>query len=121
MICLLQLQLVVSNMSRIICGEGKAYYRLGKNRPGSGNFVRTSLSALTLHAMAVIPTMTAPIIAVFAFQFAGWEYHPPAGDHMCFGYLKGNPLLACWNSITRGFGHTVSSPRLGVLLPMHPS
>ena len=48
-----------------------AYYRLGKNRPGSGNFVRTSLSALTLHTIAVIPTMTAAMTAVFAFQLAG--------------------------------------------------
>lgn len=65
-----------------------AYFRLGKNLSGSGNLVRTSLSALTLHAIAVMPMMTAPITAVFAFQFAGCEYQPPAGDQMCLGYLQ---------------------------------
>lgn len=38
--------------------------------------------------MAVIPNMIAIIIAVFVFQFAGCEYHPPAGDQTCLGYLK---------------------------------
>lgn len=40
------------------------------------------------HAMAVIPITTAPITAVFAFQLAGCEYHPPAGDQTCLGYLE---------------------------------
>jgi len=31
--------------------------------------------------------MVAPMMAVFAFQFAGREYHPPVGDHTCLGYL----------------------------------
>jgi len=32
--------------------------------------------------------MTAPKTAVFAFQFFGWEYQPPAGDQTCLGYLE---------------------------------
>lgn len=42
--------------------------------------------------MAVIPTITTAMTAVFAFQFAGWVYHPPAGDQTCLGYL--NCILA---------------------------
>lgn len=42
--------------------------------------------------MAVIPIITAAMTAVFAFQFAGCEYHPPAGDQTCLGYL--NCILA---------------------------
>lgn len=61
-------------------------YRLGKNLPGSGNFVLCSLSALKLNTTAHIPKMTPPIIAVLDFQFPGFEYHPPAGDQTCFGY-----------------------------------
>lgn len=38
------------------------------------------------HAIAVIPIMTTPITAVFAFQLAGCAYHPPAGDQTCLGY-----------------------------------
>ena len=34
-----------------------------------------------------MPITTIPITAVFAFQFAGCAYHPPDGDHTCFGYL----------------------------------
>lgn len=64
------------------------YYRLGKNRPGSGYLVRSSNWALTDQTRAVIPKMTAPNTAVFAFQFAGWAYQPPAGDQTCFGYLN---------------------------------
>jgi hypothetical protein len=51
--------------------EIDTYYRLGKKRPSSGNFVRTSLSALSLNAAAAIPKTTAPKTAVFAFQFDG--------------------------------------------------
>lgn len=51
-----------------------------------------------LHAIAVIPITTAPIIAVFAFQLAGCPYHPPAGDQTCFGYLKRKPTRAQWIS-----------------------
>lgn len=39
------------------------------------------------HAIAVIPKITTPITAVFAFQLAGCAYHPPAGDQTCLGYL----------------------------------
>lgn len=34
------------------------------------------------------PNITTPKTAVFAFQFAGWEYQPPAGDQTCLGYLS---------------------------------
>lgn len=37
--------------------------------------------------MAVMPNMARPAAAVLAFQFFGWEYQPPAGDHTCLGYL----------------------------------
>lgn len=37
--------------------------------------------------MAVSPMTTAPMTAVLAFQFLGCEYHPPAGDQTCLGYL----------------------------------
>lgn len=63
------------------------YHRLGKNCPFAGNLCRNSLSALRLHAYAVIPNITAPTTAVFDFQFAGWQYHPPEGDQTCLGYL----------------------------------
>lgn len=53
----------------------------------SGILYLNSLSALTLHAMAVIPTTTPSIMAVFARQFLGWAYQPPAGDQTCLGYL----------------------------------
>lgn len=72
--------------------DRQAYYLLGKNLFGSGNFVRCSRSALTLHAIATTPNMTAPMIAVFALQFLGCAYQPPAGDHTCFGYLSSH----CW-------------------------
>jgi hypothetical protein len=49
----------------------ETYHRLGKNLPGSGNFVRYSLSAETLNANAEIPKITAPMMAVLVFQFAG--------------------------------------------------
>jgi hypothetical protein len=65
----------------------ETYYLLGKNLPSSGNFVRTSLSALNFHIIAVSPTMTIPNTAVLAFQFEGCEYQPPAGDQTCLGYL----------------------------------
>lgn len=64
-----------------------AHYRLGKKRPGSGNLVLISRSALMLQAIATMPTMTAPITAVFDFQLAGCAYHPPEGDQTCLGYL----------------------------------
>jgi hypothetical protein len=35
-----------------------------------------------------MPIMTTPMIAVFAFQFEGCEYQPPAGDQTCLGYLE---------------------------------
>ena len=66
---------------------GSTYCRLGKKRPSSGNLVLTSRSALTFHIKAVMPKMTTPKIAVFAFQFAGWAYQPPEGDQTCLGYL----------------------------------
>lgn len=65
----------------------RTYYRDGKKRPSSGNFVRVSLSALSFHINPVSPTITMPKTAVFAFQFAGREYQPPAGDQTCLGYL----------------------------------
>lgn len=34
-----------------------------------------------------MPPIVAPIIAVFAFQLEGREYHPPVGDQTCLGYL----------------------------------
>lgn len=40
-----------------------------------------------LHTIAVIPTMTPAMTAVFAFQLTGWAYHPPDGDQTCLGYL----------------------------------
>jgi hypothetical protein len=43
------------------------------------------------HTTAVMPKITAPNTAVFAFQFEGWAYQPPDGDQTCFGYLR--PLL----------------------------
>jgi hypothetical protein len=39
------------------------------------------------HTKAVIPKITTPKTAVFAFQFLGWAYQPPAGDQTCLGYL----------------------------------
>ena len=60
---------------------------------GSGILYRCSFSALTFQAVAVNPKMTSPIIAVFDFQFAGCEYHPPAGDQTCLGYLIQLKLL----------------------------
>jgi hypothetical protein len=62
--------IVTISTIQIFCLE-YTYYRLGKNRPASGNLVRVSRSALSFHIIAVIPNMTAPITAVFAFQFAG--------------------------------------------------
>lgn len=53
----------------------------------SGILYLCSLSALTLHAIAVIPTTTPSMMAVFARQFLGWAYQPPAGDQTCLGYL----------------------------------
>lgn len=68
------------------------YYLLGKNRPSFGKAVLNSLSALNFHALAVIPNITATMIAVFAFQLLGWEYQPPAGDQTCLGYLPGEKV-----------------------------
>lgn len=56
-------------------------------RHTSGILYLCSLSALTLHAIAVIPTTTPSMMAVFARQFLGWAYQPPAGDQTCLGYL----------------------------------
>jgi hypothetical protein len=86
MICLLQL--ISSQNFMLIFKWYRSYYRLGKNRPSSGNFVRVSLSALNFHIIAVTPKMTTPKIAVFPFQFEGCEYQPPDGDQTCLGYLK---------------------------------
>jgi len=60
----------------------------------SGILSLCSLSALTLPTMRHMPTMTAPIIAVFVRQFAGCAYQPPAGDQTCFGYLSDSDTLA---------------------------
>jgi len=60
------------------------YYLLGKNLPGSGILYRTSLSALTFQATAVMPATTSAMTAVLAFQLCGCAYQPPAGDHICF-------------------------------------
>jgi hypothetical protein len=57
------------------------------DRHTSGILYLCSLSALTLHAIAVIPTTTPSMIAVFARQFLGCAYQPPAGDQTCLGYL----------------------------------
>ena len=53
----------------------------------SGILSRCSRSALTLPTIRQMPTTTAPMTAVFCFQFAGCAYQPPAGDHTCLGYL----------------------------------
>ena len=74
-----------ANVSSAKQEHSPTHYRLGKNRPSSGNLVRSSRSALMLHAIAVMPMMTPAIIAVLAFQFAGCAYHPPEGDHTCLG------------------------------------
>lgn len=66
------------------------YYRLGKNRPGSGILCLNSRSALRLNARAVMPRTTAMQTAVFAFQLEGCAYQPPDGDQTCLGYLLGN-------------------------------
>lgn len=41
-----------------------------------------------LQTIAVMPMMTTPMTAVFAFQLAGCAYHPPDGDQTCLGYLN---------------------------------
>lgn len=90
MICLLQLHeetLLEMLLNTRLVAAGYTYYRLGKNRPSSGNLVLVSRSALSFHINPVRPMMTAPITAVFAFQFDGCEYQPPAGDQTCLGYL----------------------------------
>lgn len=53
----------------------------------SGILYLCSLSALKFHAIAVTPNTTPSMMAVFARQFLGWAYQPPAGDQMCLGYL----------------------------------
>lgn len=81
--------LALFNLLRRIFGwrlsVSKTYYLLGKKRPGSGKLFRCSLSALTLNATKQMPAMAPSMTAVFAFQFLGCEYQPPAGDQMCFG------------------------------------
>ncbi len=90
------------------CGrcEHVAHYRLGKKRPGSGNLVLYSRSALMLQTTAVMPKMTSPMTAVLAFQLAGCAYHPPAGDQTCLGYLStkvsGRPGMVLFPSSTYG-------------------
>lgn len=66
--------------------------------------------------MAVIPIITAAMTAVFAFQFAGCEYHPPAGDQTCLGYL--NCILAGnddWKALKLIDQRTVSFLRMSAL------
>lgn len=87
-----------------------SYYRLGKKRPSSGNFVRVSLSALSFHINPVSPTITIPNTAVFPFQFEGWEYQPPAGDQTCLGYLKAAVRIEVGFAIA-GWGLTESCRR----------
>lgn len=70
---------------------GRTYYRLGKNRPGSGIRGLSSNSALIFHVIVQIPSITSDTIAVFIFQFAGCAYQPPAGDQTCLGYLSTDP------------------------------
>jgi ABC-type dipeptide/oligopeptide/nickel transport system permease subunit len=57
--------------SRLADVRSGSYYRLGKNRFGSGILSRYSWSALNFHVMAVIITMTPLAMAVLALQFAG--------------------------------------------------
>ena len=73
MICLLQLRQMVNTTISLCVGWVlcSTYYRLGKNLSGSGILYLTSRSALTLQAIAAIPTITAAMTAVFDFQFAG--------------------------------------------------
>lgn len=71
----------------------QSYYRLGKNRCGSGILSRYSRLALRAQAIAVMPVRTPTMMAVFALQFAGCAYQPPAGDQTCLGYLRGSELL----------------------------
>jgi hypothetical protein len=91
LICLLQLR-----YRQFSSGGGAArlgsYYRLGKNRPGSGILSRYSWSAENFQTIATTMTIPAPAMAVLAFQFAGWQYQPPAGDQTCFGYLGSQQL-----------------------------
>ncbi|KAF2401984.1 ribonuclease III, partial [Trichodelitschia bisporula] len=49
--------------------------------------------ALNDHVAAAMQIKTPPMTAVLAFQLDGWEYQPPAGDQMCFGYLWGAQVL----------------------------
>lgn len=69
-------------------GQESTDYRLGKKRPGSGILSRYSRSALMPKATAATPMTKAPIMAVLAFQLAGWAYQPPAGDQTSLGYLR---------------------------------
>ena len=69
-----------------------------------------------LQAIAEIPMTTNPITAVFAFQFAGWPYHPPAGDQTCLGYLeKSKPIEQ--NGVSRAIGS--SSTALLTVFSLH--
>ncbi|KAF2154156.1 hypothetical protein K461DRAFT_223194, partial [Myriangium duriaei CBS 260.36] len=43
--------------------------------------------ALVVHTAAVIAKIVPNMMAVLAFQLAGWLYQPPAGDQTCLGYL----------------------------------
>lgn len=51
----------------------------------SGILSLCSLSALTLPTIKTMPINTEPMMAVFALQFLGCAYQPPAGDQTCFG------------------------------------
>ena len=44
--------------------------------------------------MQQIPNMIALNIAVFCFQFAGWLYHPPAGDHTSAGEYEMSGIVS---------------------------
>ncbi|KAF2654898.1 ribonuclease III [Lophiostoma macrostomum CBS 122681] len=45
-----------------------------------------------------MPAMAAPMIAVFALQFEGCAYQPPAGDQTCLGYLDGCRTQSRWQT-----------------------
>lgn len=75
----------------------------------SGILYLCSLSALTVQAMAVIPTTTPSMTAVFARQFLGWAYQPPAGDQTCLGYLSSRRC----QSLTLYTNNSRNAPRTG--------
>lgn len=82
-----------------VCFHGRAILQCGLPIPQltrtSGILYLCSLSALKFQAIAVTPKTTPSMMAVFARQFLGWAYQPPAGDQMCLGYL----YVARWSAI----------------------